>query len=1075
MDRQPIGRRNARVSRMLLATAVSLLGHVASAATTRNWNVGDGNWNADVNWSPSGVPAGGDTINVFSTDGVSRTITYDYPGAAVSLASLTVGLTGGGPSDTETLLMTANNLNCTGLFVGRAVGGASNGTFTQSGGINSVILSYIGYNLGDTGFYNLSGSGSFVDHGYEYIGVSGSGTFTQSGGTHTNDGPYSLYVGDASGSSGTYVLSAGSFTFSAPEWIGIRGTGTFIQSGGTHNMTGGSSLYLGYVSGGNGTYTLSAGTLSAGGGSEYVGFNSTGAFNQTGGVNTGISELNIGTNPGATGTYALSGSGVIISKSETVGDGGTGTFNQMGGTNNITNPNNLPIGLKVGSTGAFNLSGGSVNVAGSLGGCYVSGILNVSGTGVLTEAGTLQVVPTTGAAVNLSGGTINTGALNVNGTLAHFNWTGGTLNITTNVTWDPTAGSATTGAIFGSALTLGNNQTLMVTGNETLSGAGGFSLVIDTGSTHYVTGTLTLNPTGTITQNGGSTLYAATFTQAGGTVFGTLQNQGIFNYQSGAFNGRLLNQGSVNLGPNFVTPNGVENDMSMTLSAGQTVTANGAGFDNLGLLVLNGGTASGNGPVTNEFGATIQGHGTINPPVSNYGTLSVSGVMAAAGGTTNFGLVQGNGSISGPFSNDVTGTVAVAAGNSLAITSDWANPGFISLQGATARLGGGAIANSGSIQGLGLINSAVVNTGTIEALGGTLSLGSMLTNSAGGLLTASAGSKLIVTSGLATNAGVIYLTGGTFDNNGHPLDNTGEISGWGIFRTGGAGLDNHGSMTFSGGITTVNGPLTNENGQMITVAHNPAIFTGLVTNNGGATFTVTDATATFAGGFTNNGASYFAKAGNGALQINSPPTLKSASALHLADSGTLRFQAVAGAAMIGTGVIAAVADSATLELAGSVSALSSATSRVDILNNSAAAAGILVSGAHQQVANIDGSGTTQVNAGSDLTANHIIQGALVIGSATGSPALATIAASDASGDPLVSLAALASPIPGTPFGTDSILGSSFDGDSITTSQTSLVSGIAPNATAVPEPAALILLAIGSLALARSGIHRRSRT
>ena len=82
--------------------------------------------------------------------------------------------------------------------------------------------------------------------------------------------------------------------------------------------------------------------------------------------------------------------------------------------------------------------------------------------------------------------------------------------------------------------------------------------------------------------------------------------------------------------------------------------------------------------------------------------------------------------------------------------------------------------------------------------------------------------------------------------------------------------------------------------------------------------------------------------------------------------------------MIGSG--------ATLELAGSVSALSSGASRVNIVNNSSAAAGLLVSGTHQRVGNIDGSGTTQVNAGSDLTANHIIQNALVIGGAAGSPA-----------------------------------------------------------------------------------------
>jgi hypothetical protein len=49
----------------------------------------------------------------------------------------------------------------------------------------------------------------------------------------------------------------------------------------------------------------------------------------------------------------------------------------------------------------------------------------------------------------------------------------------------------------------------------------------------------------------------------------------------------------------------------------------------------------------------------------------------------------------------------------------------------------------------------------------------------------------------------------------------------------------------------------------------------------------------------------------------------------------------------------------------------------------------------------DGSGTAQVNAGSDLTANRIIQEALVIGGTKSSPGLVTIDASDVSGNPLI--------------------------------------------------------------------------
>jgi len=61
------------------------------------------------------------------------------------------------------------------------------------------------------------------------------------------------------------------------------------------------------------------------------------------------------------------------------------------------------------------------------------------------------------------------------------------------------------------------------------------------------------------------------------------------------------------------------------------------------------------------------------------------------------------------------------------------------------------------------------------------------------------GNKLLFTQGLSNNAGLMSLAGGTFDNNSKPLNNTGQISGFGIFRSG--GLTNNGAITFAGGTT----------------------------------------------------------------------------------------------------------------------------------------------------------------------------------------------------------------------------------------------------------------------------------
>ena len=276
----------------------------------------------------------------------------------------------------------------------------------------------------------------------------------------------------------------------------------------------------------------------------------------------------------------------------------------------------------------------------------------------------------------------------------------------------------------------------------------------------------------------------------------------------------------------------------------------------------------------------------------------------------------------------------------------------------------------------------------------------------------------------------------------------------------------------------MNGPLTNENGKTIVVAYNPAIFTGLVTNNGGGTFNIVSTTAVFAGGssgsfsgsFTNNANSAFAVGGSGVLEVDGAPSLGASSSMAVGGTSTLRFKPTSGAASIGSGVTATVASGATMELAGSLSSLSSGGNRVSIVNNSNAP-GILVSGTNQQVGNIDGSGTTQVNAGSDLTANHIIQSALVIGGTAGSPGLVTIDASDASGNPLGQPSGFelaGSLVPSGPFGdvnsSESMSSIAADGIDLAVPAAGNSVGIG-NASQVPEPSTLLLVLLAALGAA----------
>jgi hypothetical protein len=160
--------------------------------------------------------------------------------------------------------------------------------------------------------------------------------------------------------------------------------------------------------------------------------------------------------------------------------------------------------------------------------------------------------------------------------------------------------------------------------------------------------------------------------------------------------------------------------------------------------------------------------------------------------------------------------------------------------------------------------------------------------------------------------------------------------------------------------------------------------------------------------------------------------------------GKLRFNVGNGSASVGTGALALIDNAAVLELAGSVSALSSGNRGVDLLNESTAAAGILVSGTNQRVGGIDGSGATHVNPGSDLTANHVIQSALIIGGTMDSPARVTIAASGSGGNPMV-------------------------GDSLLADWTSAgfdaSASLSHGPFSVPEPSSVALLGIGAAVLA----------
>ncbi len=269
------------------------------------------------------------------------------------------------------------------------------------------------------------------------------------------------------------------------------------------------------------------------------------------------------------------------------------------------------------------------------------------------------------------------------------------------------------------------------------------------------------------------------------------------------------------------------------------------------------------------------------------------------------------------------------------------------------------------------------------------------------------------------------------------------------------------------GVSGVYGKVANQGRVSVHVGGNATFYgpfsgAGSVVNSGSLTFNSPATTNNIGGPLTNNAAAKLTVTGGGALEIDAAPTLADASSILVTSGSRLKFNVQVGSATIGSAVAATIAATATLELAGTVSALSSGSQRVNITNNSSAS-GLLVSGTNQQVGFIDGIGTTHMNAGSDLTADHIIQSALVIGGTSGSFGTMTIAGSDASGNPLgqtfsqplaAQLASLAAP---TAVGAQATGFSDLPPSGI---HADLSGG---PGQAMPEPATLVLLALGGLA------------
>ncbi|MFA5110773.1 MAG: hypothetical protein WC443_05160, partial [Desulfobaccales bacterium] len=425
----------------------------------------------------------------------------------------------------------------------------------------------------------------------------------------------------------------------------------------------------------------------------------------------------------------------------------------------------------------------------------------------------------------------------------------------------------------------------------------------DTNGTYNLGGGILLGPTinlntgGTFNQTGGI-LWSNNFNQFGGTVTGTLAIEGAYNYNSGVFDGRLVNGGSASFNADFTAGNGVENRGTINIMPGsmptnnwRNMTFNGAGLLNKAVFNMTSGALSGNGPLVNDAWmnlnhVTFWGHSAFTNngilQVTNnanfetgYGSTFVNNgelrlIFVTPTGTMppqympmadlglpgdssleNNGLINLNGQIihDGTLKNNAAGIIN---GNGY-ILSDLVNSGVINMGGGVLNIDkafnntgtinlngtlfGGTITNTGTIEGgSATVNNNIVNHGDVAVGGGKVTLTGTLTNASDGKLFVRTESKMLINQGLAVNDGLISATEANFDNNNHTLTNNGIISTRDtLFSTGGL-INNNGGKVYFGG--TGNG-----DGNRIT---------GDVTNNSGGMLVVQYAPAMFLGNITNN-------------------------------------------------------------------------------------------------------------------------------------------------------------------------------------------------------------------------------
>ncbi|CAN5589595.1 hypothetical protein BH09VER1_BH09VER1_40860 [soil metagenome] len=679
------------------------------------------------------------------------------------ISGFTSGVTinsGAAALDTNGFVITSTAaMNGAGQFIKR---GAGTLTLTANN-------TYAGGTVVETGTLVLDG-GSLSHSGTSLkVGAAGQNAafVLQNGGKVT---ALSASIGDATGSTGSFVISGGTLAVAAGVNIGYQGAGSLTLNGGLISDV--NTVIAGNI-GVQGSATINSGTW-LNSSTTYVGYVGSGTLTVNGGLvasargavggGRGVSTATVNG-----GTWNIGGGGLTVATSSKV------VIN--GGLVSVGAGVRLGLSTTSSESGFLTVNGGTLTSAGDVN-VYGNSIMTVGGGGVVSVgngSGTLSVSARDGGG---SGATLNIGASDLSGTagtlnVGQVNLLNGfsilSFNQTDAVTWT----AAVPGGV-GEVLFRGTGTTTLLNTNVqagfmqvyqgTLEVDGGNAA----GGSQFIVGSA--GATGTLHLTNNAVFSAGQFYLGGG---GT----GVAVVDSGTLNAYAINVGNRpgnGSGNGFMTVNGGYINCNGFLGIGTR----------LGVLTINGGTWNsgaityigngGTGTLNMNGGLFTAGSVGIGPSVSSSGTLNLSGGLFAASqissgpGSAVFNFNGGTLWATGDNANFVSGFSSgiVINASRAAIDSNGHTIGISSVltgTGGLSKLGEGTLVLSaantytgntdvtaGTLQVDGSLQSAAVNVTGTSTLSGSGTIAGAVTIASGASLTPGSNGPGTLTTGALT-------------------------------------------------------------------------------------------------------------------------------------------------------------------------------------------------------------------------------------------------------------------------------------------------------------------------------------